>query len=259
MRHPVRAKKQLGQHFLNDVSVARRTVEALLEKDSIHPVIEIGPGTGMLTDLLIEAKANFVALDVDRDSVAYLRKKHPSHASQIMEGDFLEADLTALAGAHFNVIGNFPYNISSQIMFRVLAHRNQVQLVVGMFQREVAMRLAEPPGSKTYGILSVLLQAWYKIEYLFTVHENVFTPPPKVKSAVIRLVRNERSVLDCDEQLFTKVVKTTFNQRRKTIRNSLKPLLPTGGLSHPLLEKRPEQLSVAAFEELTVFVQQHLP
>jgi 16S rRNA (adenine1518-N6/adenine1519-N6)-dimethyltransferase len=253
---PVRAKKHLGQHFLTDENIARNTVSALLEKDKTSFIIEVGPGTGVLTQFLINDVDNFLAMDVDRESVDYLQIKYPEKKDKIILADFLEADLPKLAGEKFNVIGNFPYNISSQIMFKVLENKNNVDYVVGMFQKEVAMRLAEKPGSKVYGILSVLLQAFYDIEYLFTVHENVFSPPPKVKSAVIRLTRNNVQKLDCDEVLFKKVVKTTFNQRRKTIRNSVRTLFNNNELRHPLLDKRPEQLSVAQFVELTKFVEE---
>ena len=253
---PVRAKKHLGQHFLNDENIARDTVGALLEKDKTSFIIEVGPGTGVLTQFLINDVENFLAMDVDGESVDYLKLKYPEKKDKIILSDFLEADLQKLAGQKFNVVGNFPYNISSQIMFKVLENKNSVDYVVGMFQKEVAMRLAEKPGSKVYGILSVLLQAYYDIEYLFTVHENVFTPPPKVKSAVIRLTRNNVQKLDCDEVLFKKIVKTTFNQRRKTIRNSVRTLFNNNELRHPLLDKRPEQLSVAQFVELTKFVEE---
>jgi 16S rRNA (adenine1518-N6/adenine1519-N6)-dimethyltransferase len=253
---PVRAKKHLGQHFLNDENIARNTVSALLEKDKTSFIIEVGPGTGVLTQFLINDVENFLAMDVDSESVDYLKTKYPEKKDKIILADFLEADLQKLAGEKFNVVGNFPYNISSQIMFKVLDNKNSVDYVVGMFQKEVAMRLAEKPGSKVYGILSVLLQAYYDIEYLFTVHENVFSPPPKVKSAVIRLTRNSVQKLDCDEVLFKKVVKTTFNQRRKTIRNSVRTLFNNNELRHTLLDKRPEQLSVAQFVELTKFVEE---
>lgn len=257
MGHEVRAKKHLGQHFLNDETIARQIVDALLEKDAESPLIEIGPGTGVLTQHLIQLP-RFYALDVDEESVQFLKQKYPEHSAKVLFRDFLECDLNALAGPRFNVIGNFPYNISSQIMFKVLEHKNQIPFVVGMFQKEVAERLAEKPGSKVYGILSVLLQAFYDIEYLFTVHENVFTPPPKVKSAVIRLQRNSRMTLPCDEVLFKQVVKTTFNQRRKTIRNSIRGLFNHNEVRHPLLDKRPEQLSVEQFVELTLLVEGQL-
>lgn len=255
VQQPIRAKKHLGQHFLNDEQIAKAIVDALLEKDSQRAIIEVGPGTGVLTQHLIVNQKNFVALDLDEESVAFLKEKYPDQKNKIVFADFLEADLYRLSGSKFNVIGNFPYNISSQIMFKILEHKNDVSIVVGMFQKEVAMRLAEKPGSKVYGILSVLLQAYYDIEYLFTVHENAFTPPPKVKSAVIRLIRNDVKKLDCNEELFKKVVKTAFNQRRKTIRNSIRSLFNNNEIRHPLLDKRPEQLSVVQFVELTQFVE----
>jgi 16S rRNA (adenine1518-N6/adenine1519-N6)-dimethyltransferase len=260
MRHEVRAKKKLGQHFLNDEGIAKKIVDSLLEIDNKTPVVEIGPGTGVLTKFLLEeVHGKFFALDVDTESIAYLKQAYPTHSNKFLLNDFLEMDLKTIVPEKFNVIGNFPYNISSQIMFKVLEHKNDIDVVVGMFQKEVAERLAEKPGSKTYGILSVLLQAYYDIEYLFTVHENVFIPPPKVKSAVIRLKRNSRMSLGCDEALFVKVIKTTFNQRRKTIRNSIRPILNIDdSLLPPIFKDRPERLSVEQFIELTNFVEKHL-
>lgn len=254
MAQPVRAKKHLGQHFLNDQNIAKNIVNALLEKDATTPIIEVGPGTGVLTQHLILGETPFFALDIDTESVDYLKTSYPEQKDKIRYQDFLESDLQQLAGPKFNIIGNFPYNISSQIMFKVLENKDQVDYVVGMFQKEVAMRLAEKPGSKVYGILSVLLQAFYDIDYLFTVHENAFTPPPKVKSAVIRLQRNGVKKLACDEAVFKTVVKTAFNQRRKTIRNSVRSLFNDNSIRHPLLDKRPEQLSVEQFIELTQFI-----
>lgn len=249
---PVKAKKHLGQHFLHDKIIAERIVNALPESALEHDLLEIGPGTGVLTDFILQKKTNgFVALDVDEESVAYLKQHYPKHAEQFLFADFLNYDLNKIVSANFNVIGNFPYNISTQIMFRVLEYRNQVDYVVGMFQREVAKRIAEKPGSKEYGILSVLLQAYYDIEYLFTVNEGVFSPPPKVKSGVIRLKRNQKKQLTCNEELFFKVVKTAFNQRRKTLRNALRNMLNEEQLSLEILNKRAEQLSVRDFEELT--------
>lgn len=250
----VRAKKHLGQHFLRDEGIAERIVNSLMELKPSDPIIEIGPGTGVLTKHLL-SHPGFMALDVDEESVDFLKKNYPQHATQFLNSDFLEADLMAMVGPTFNVIGNFPYNISSQIMFKVFECRHQVPCVVGMFQKEVAERLACPPGSKVYGILSVLLQAFYDIDYLFTVNENVFDPPPKVKSGVIRLKRNQTIKLACDEVLFKQVVKTTFNQRRKTIRNSIKPLMNGVTFTHEWLDKRPEQLSVTQFIELTQAVE----
>jgi 16S rRNA (adenine1518-N6/adenine1519-N6)-dimethyltransferase len=246
---PVKAKKHLGQHFLTDLNIAQKIVNAL-PQDGL-PVVEIGPGTGVLTQYLIE-RENFTAFDIDTESIDFLKQKYPQHADKIQFQDFLEADLAPFAAkGRFNVVGNFPYNISTQIMFKVLEHRSDVTALVGMFQKEVAQRIAEKPGTKTYGILSVLLQAFYKIEYLFTVSEHVFNPPPKVKSAVIRLTRNTTASLDCDEELFFKVVKASFNQRRKTVRNSVKVLSGNAIVESPLLDKRAEQLSVPEFVALT--------
>ncbi|HPR31118.1 MAG TPA: 16S rRNA (adenine(1518)-N(6)/adenine(1519)-N(6))-dimethyltransferase RsmA [Prolixibacteraceae bacterium] len=247
----VKAKKNLGQHFLTDLSVARRIVDSLPANCS--RVLEIGPGMGVLTQFLFQnSLLQAWAIDVDRESVAYLKERFPDHGDRLIEGDFLRFDPATLFGKEaFCVIGNFPYNISSQILFAILDYRDRVPEVVGMFQKEVAERIASPAGSKTYGITSVLMQAWYDIDYLFTVHAHVFSPPPKVKSAVIRLKRNATRELACDEKLFTRVVKTTFNQRRKMIRNSIKPLIKDDGFSHPYLERRPEQLSVQEFIELT--------
>jgi 16S rRNA (adenine1518-N6/adenine1519-N6)-dimethyltransferase len=231
-------------------------VDGLLDKDKTTPIVEIGPGTGVLTQFLVNAGPKFFALDVDAESVEFLKTKYPDKNNNILLNDFLETDVASIVGGKYNVIGNFPYNISSQIMFKVLEDKNNIDFVVGMFQKEVALRLAEKPGSKVYGILSVLLQAYYDIEYLFTVHENVFTPPPKVKSAVIRLTRNKVQSLDCDEVLFKQVVKMAFNQRRKTIRNSIRQLFNNNEIRFPMLDKRPEQLSVAQFVELTRFVEE---
>ena len=256
-RAAVRPKKALGQHFLTDQGVAQAIVAALHSRGS---VLEVGPGTGVLTQYLLRDPAiQLKVVEVDGESVRYLLEHYPSLAPGLYEADFLRLDLTKLFPAQFAVIGNFPYNISSQIFFKVLDYRSQIPEVVGMVQKEVAERLAAGPGSKTYGILSVLLQAWYDIEYLFTVGEGSFLPPPKVKSAVIRLTRNSRDTLDCDEELFKKVVKTTFNQRRKTIRNSLKPILstlPKLPAFIPYLDARPEQLSVEEFVALTQALQE---
>lgn len=248
----VRPKKNLGQHFLKDLAIAQDIVEGL-KAESYKQVLEIGPGMGVLTDFLIlRNDIELFAAEVDGESVEYLKGRHPEFAeSHLIFGDFLKMKLETLFPQKFGVIGNFPYNISSQIFFRVLEYKNQVEEVVCMLQKEVAERLAEPPGSKTYGILSVLLQAYYDIEYLFTVHEHVFNPPPKVKSAVIRLKRNDVQKLDCDEVLFKKVVKATFNHRRKTIRNTVKPFVKKDSPEHPLYNERPEQLSVAQFVDLT--------
>jgi 16S rRNA (adenine1518-N6/adenine1519-N6)-dimethyltransferase len=250
----VRAKKSLGQHFLKDEGIARRIADSL-ELSERTPVLEIGPGMGVLTKYLINnPNADFTVVEIDKESVAYLNEHYPE--LRVIDGDFLKMRLDQVYPDGLCVIGNFPYNISSQIFFKVLEYRDLVPQVVGMIQKEVAERLAEPPGSRTYGILSVLLQAYYDIEYLFTVDENVFAPPPKVKSAVIRLKRNSRKSLDCDEKLFFNVVKTAFNQRRKQLRNSLKPLLPKKDdeAEPKILDYRPEQLGVEDFVELTNYV-----
>lgn len=250
----VRAKKFLGQHFLTDESIARRIVDSLTP--TMHNVLEIGPGMGVLTKYLVSREdIDFHVVEIDRESVAYLHDHFPT--LDVIEGDFLKFDLTNLFQDTFAIIGNFPYNISSQILFKVFDNRNSAVEVVGMFQKEVAERVAAKPGSKTYGILSVLLSAFYNIEYLFTVHENVFNPPPKVKSAVIKLTRNDVSALECDEKLFVQVVKAGFNQRRKTLRNALKQLgLPLDTVSEQVLAKRAEQLSVHEFISITKTLQQ---
>ena len=249
----VKAKKSLGQHFLTDEAIAKRIVDSLAAPTGC--VLEIGPGMGVLTKYLItRAYSDFRVVEIDRESVEYLRGHYPMLS--IIEGDFLKLDLQALFGSHYSVIGNFPYNISSQILFRVFEQRNTVDEVVGMFQKEVAERVAAASGSKTYGILSVLLSAFYNIEYLFTVSEHVFNPPPKVKSAVIRLTRNDVSALGCDEALFVKVVKAGFNQRRKTLRNALRSAaLPIEHVSGDVLAKRAEQLSTDQFIELTKIIE----
>lgn len=248
----VRPKKALGQHFLTDQSVAQSIVAALTGSG---PVLEVGPGMGVLTQYLLQNEnIDLKVVEVDSESVEYLLSHFPKISKGLYEADFLRLDLSKLFVGDFAVIGNFPYNISSQIFFKILDYRSRIPLVVCMIQKEVAERLAAGAGTRTYGILSVLLQAWYEIEYLFTVGEGAFLPPPKVKSAVIRLKRNGRTDLGCDAELFKKVVKTTFNQRRKTIRNSLKPILsslPKVPDFIPFLDARPEQLSVDEFIELT--------
>jgi len=245
----VRAKRNLGQHFLNDKNIAKEIVESL-QANNVNKVLEIGPGMGVLTQFLLK-KDQFETsvVEIDRESVDYLNQYYPELKERIISADFLRLNLGLYFQEPFAIIGNFPYNISSQIFFKVLEYHNQIPEVVGMLQKEVAERLAAPPGSKTYGILSVFLQAYYNIEYLFTVHENVFTPPPKVKSGVIRLTRNETIKLNCDEKLFRGIVKMAFNQRRKTMRNSLKSLIKNDEQkSNPIFDKRPEQLGVADFE-----------
>lgn len=254
----VKPKKALGQHFLVDLDIARR-IAATLDPWHGLPVLEVGPGMGVLTRFLIEDGHDVTVAEIDSESVAYLKSNLPQLPQQrILECDFLLTDLAAIYpdGQKFCVIGNYPYNISSQIFFHVLEYKEQVVCCSGMLQREVAERLAAPPGTKARGILSVLLQAWYDVEYLFTVSEHVFNPPPKVKSGVIKMVRNSVTSLGCDEKLFKTVVKTTFGQRRKTIRNSLRSLIPPAATlpDHPLLAMRPEQLSVGQFIELTNLV-----
>lgn len=247
----VRPKKHLGQHFLKDTNIARKITACLDEK--YITVCEIGPGTGILTQSLLEREnlTGLTLIEVDTESVEYLKSHFSDARLRLLEADFLKSNLQELFSNDVAIIGNFPYNISSQIFFKVLENRNRIPEVVGMIQKEVAERIAAPPGSKTYGILSVLLQSWYDIEYCFTVNETVFFPPPKVKSAVIRLRRNKTTSLDCDEKLFFKVVKAAFGQRRKTLRNALKVLFGHLGFDHPLLSQRAEQLSVAEFVMLT--------
>jgi len=248
----------LGQHFLTDRNIARNIVGSL-SLENYRSVLEIGPGMGILTGLLLEIgdiEARFV--EIDLSSVEYLQTHFPGINDKIITADALELDFNTIFATPYAVIGNFPYNISSQLFFRILAARHQVIEVVCMLQKEVAERIASPPGSRDYGILSVFMQAYYHIEYLFTVPPQVFNPPPKVQSAVIRLKRNELLQLPCNEILFTKVVKTAFNQRRKMLRNSLKSILPADCL-HPLLQKRPEQLGVEEFIILTHLAGNRLP
>ncbi len=245
----VRAKKSLGQHFLTDESIAERIAHSLTGRT--ENLLEIGPGMGVLTKYLTNMENyHLCTVELDNESVEYLHNHYPD--LKVIKGDFLKLDLKSIFGDRFSVIGNFPYNISSQILFRVFEHHDLVPELVGMFQKEVAERVAAGPGSKTYGILSVLLSAYYDIEYLFTVHEHVFNPPPKVKSGVIRLKRNTVEHLDCDEKRFVQVVKTGFNQRRKTLRNALKPLnCSLDALPETLLAMRAEQLSVNDFITIT--------
>lgn len=254
----VRPKKHLGQHFLTDLHIAKSISDAVLT-DRARVTLEVGPGTGVLTQYLLErTDMDLYATEVDGESIAYLNEKYPALTPHLMDADFLNLNLEELfKGQKINVVGNFPYNISSQIYFKILEYKNIVPQSVGMIQREVAMRIASPPGSREYGILSVFLQAYYDIEYLFTVEPGVFNPPPKVKSAVIRLTRNSREKLDCDEQLFRKVVKGTFLHRRKMIRNSITTAFGEFDAVHDFFTLRPEQLSVEQFVELTNFVEQH--
>ena len=259
----VRPKKNLGQHFLTDLSIAKAiadTVDACPEL----PVLEVGPGMGVMTQYLVEKPRPLKVVEIDRESVAWLNEHFPKLRENILGEDFLRMDLhTVFDGQPFVLTGNYPYDISSQIFFKMLDNKEQIPCCTGMIQREVAQRMAAEPGSKTYGILSVLIQAWYNVEYLFTVDEHVFNPPPKVKSAVIRMTRNEVMDLGCDERLFKRLVKTVFNQRRKMLRVSLKQMLPADSsfftLHSSLLTKRPEQLSIQQFVELTNLVAAALP
>lgn len=256
----VKPKKALGQHFLTDLSVAQR-IAATLDAYTAAPVLEIGPGMGVLTQFLLKRHGadRLTVVELDSESVQWLHSHLPQPQPRIVEGDFLAMDLDTLfpGDGDFCVIGNYPYNISSQIFFKILDYRTRVVCCSGMLQREVAERLAAAPGTKARGILSVLLQAWYDVEYLFTVSEHVFNPPPKVKSGVIRMTRNGRTSLGVDEGLFRTVVKTTFGQRRKTIRNSVRSLLPPSAdaATMPYAAMRPEQLSVEQFIELSVAVE----
>ena len=254
----VRPKKRLGQHFLKDRNTASRIVSSLTFHNGYRNLAEIGPGTGILTGSILEIPGlNTRFIEVDRDSVAYLRSHFPGIGEKLVEADFLREDLSRLFDGPFGIIGNFPYNISSQIFFRVLDNRDRVEEVVGMLQKEVADRIASAHGNKVYGILSVLLQAFFRVEKLFEVSPGQFNPPPKVMSTVIRLRRNDVKVLDCDENLFFMVVKQGFQNRRKTLRNALKPInLPVQMIQDPVLSQRAEQLPVEAFIDLTRRIEQ---
>ena len=249
----VKPKKFLGQHFLRDLSIASDIADTVDTCPGL-PILEVGPGMGVLTQFLMKKEREVKVVELDFESVAYLKENFTALGGHIIEDDFLKLKLeNVFEGKPFVLTGNYPYNISSQIFFKMLDYKDLIPCCTGMIQKEVAERIAAGPGSKTYGILSVLIQAWYRVEYLFTVHEHVFNPPPKVKSAVIRMTRNETTDLGCDEKLFKLIVKTTFNQRRKTLRNSISSILDK---SHPLsadpiFNKRPEQLSVQEFVELT--------
>ena len=264
----VRPKKNLGQHFLIDLGIAKRIADTVDEPFGSLPVLEVGPGMGVMTQYLVEKPRPLKVVEIDRESVAYLKQTlfreartpappHPrTPASPIIEGDFLRMDLhEVFGGQQFVLTGNYPYDISSQIFFKMLDNKDLIPCCTGMIQHEVALRMAAAPGNKQYGILSVLIQAWYDVEYLFTVEPGVFNPPPKVQSAVIRMTRNSVTNLGCDEQLFRRVVKATFNQRRKMLRVSLRQLLPKEAsvfTSYPsLLSLRPEQLTIPQFVELT--------
>jgi len=267
----VKPKKFLGQHFLTDLSIASRiadTVDACPEL----PVLEVGPGMGVMTQYLVRKPRQLKVVEIDFESVAYLRRTFPELEDSIIEDDFLKMHLErTFGGQPFVLTGNYPYNISSQIFFKMLDYKELIPMCTGMIQKEVAERMAAGPGSKTYGILSVLLQAWYDVDYLFTVEPGVFNPPPKVRSAVVRLTRNKTTDLGCDEKLFRRLVKTTFNQRRKMLRNSIQPLLQAladpdgkspfkGDIENlPFMTKRPEQLSIQDFIALTLRLQEEMP
>ncbi len=256
----VRPKKNLGQHFLTDLSIAKRIADTVDEPYADLPVLEVGPGMGVMTQYLVEKPRPLKVVEIDRESVAYLNENFPKLRENILGADFLRMDLNEVfGGQQFVLTGNYPYDISSQIFFKMLDNRDLIPCCTGMIQHEVAVRMAAKPGNKQYGILSVLIQAWYNVEYLFTVEPNVFNPPPKVQSAVIRMTRNEVQHLGCDEQLFKRVVKTVFNQRRKMLRVSLKQLLTENALAviaqSPFATLRPEQLTIAQFVELTNMIE----
>lgn len=249
----VRAKKKLGQHFLNDENIVKRIVEEILEMDSKN-VLEIGPGMGVLSKYLYKKEFNFQAVEIDEESVTYLNEHYPK--MDVLLGDFLKMNPLEILKEDTYIVGNFPYNISSQIFFKMIEHRDKVPGLVGMIQKEVAERLAEKEGSKVYGILSVLLQTFYDVDYLFTVNENAFTPPPRVKSAVIRLTRNKREKLECDEKLYFRLIKESFGQRRKMLRSSLRQHI--GDIpDFKFATQRPEQLSIEEFIEMTQAVEAH--
>jgi 16S rRNA (adenine1518-N6/adenine1519-N6)-dimethyltransferase len=256
----VKPKKFLGQHFLEDLKIAQDIADTVDTFPQL-PILEVGPGMGVLTQFLMKKNRPVKVVEVDFDAVAYLRNAYPLLEGHIIEDDFLKMNLNRLFdGQPFVLTGNYPYNISSQIFFKMLDNKELIPCCTGMIQKEVAERIAAPPGSKTYGILSILIQAWYHVEYLFTVSEQVFNPPPKVKSAVIRMTRNEVQDLGCNEKLFKQVVKTTFNQRRKMLRNSIRPILGADSLllQDELFTRRPEQLSIQQFIELTNRVEKEL-
>lgn len=255
----VKPKKNLGQHFLTDLNVAKRIADTVDACPNI-PILEIGPGMGVLTQYLVEKHRDVKAVEIDKESVAYLNEAFPILHDNIVGADFLQMNLEDIfSGKQFVLTGNYPYDISSQIFFKMLDNRDLIPCCTGMIQREVALRIAAQPGNKTYGILSVLIQAWYDVEYLFTVDEDVFNPPPKVKSAVIRMTRNNVSKLNCDEILFKRLVKTVFNQRRKMLRISLRQMIPNKAhknfYEQDVMTKRPEQLTIAQFVELTKMVE----
>ena len=264
----VKPKKFLGQHFLTDLDIARRIADTVDACPGL-PVLEVGPGMGVLTQFLVRKARHLKVVEIDYESVAYLLRTYPHLEDDLIEDNFLSMHLeSTFDGSPFVLTGNYPYNISSQIFFKMLDYKELIPMCTGMIQKEVAERVASRPGSKAYGILSVLVQAWYDVEYLFTVEPHVFNPPPKVRSAVVRLTRNKTTSLGCNETLFRRLVKTTFNQRRKTLRNNIKPLLAalaaegkgkpdfSGLLADPIMQQRPEQLSVGDFVRLTLRLQE---
>ena len=256
----VKPKKFLGQHFLTDLKVASDIADTVDACPDI-PVLEVGPGMGVLTQYILKKERPFKVVEIDRESVPYLHEHFPELGNNVIEADFLKMNLeTVFDGKPFVLTGNYPYNISSQIFFKMVEHKELIPCCTGMIQKEVAERMAAKPGSKAYGVLSVLIQAWYDVEYLFTVHENVFNPPPKVKSAVIRLIRNGKSELGCDEVMFRRIVKTVFTMRRKMMRNGMKQIVGKDSplLADPIFNLRPEQLSVEDYINLTNRVQEYL-
>ena len=256
----VKPKKFLGQHFLTDLNIAKSIADTVDVCPGL-PVLEVGPGTGVLTQFLLKKDRELKVVEIDRESVPYLQTHFPELGDNIIEADFLQMDLSKVFdGRSFVLTGNYPYNISSQIFFKMLENKERIPCCTGMIQKEVAERMAAKPGTKAYGVLTVLVQAWYDVEYLFTVHENVFNPPPKVKSAVISIRRNGKETLGCDEALFRRIVKTVFTMRRKMMRTPMKQILPNSGefLADKLFDKRPEQLSVETFVELTNRVSEEL-
>ena len=260
----VKPKKNLGQHFLIDLEIARRIADTVDAYPDI-PVLEIGPGMGVLTQYLVTKNRDVKAVEIDSESVAFLHEHYPKLCDNIIGDDFLRMDLNEIfAGKQFVLTGNYPYDISSQIFFKMLDYKELIPCCTGMIQREVALRIASAPGCKAYGILSVLIQAWYDVEYLFTVEPDVFNPPPKVKSAVIRMTRNNVTELGCDEKLFKRLVKTVFNQRRKMLRGSIKQMfskehMPSADFfAMDIMTQRPEQLSVKQFVDLTNVVEKQL-
>ena len=248
----VKPKKHLGQHFLLDPSISQKIAKNILSKEKMK-LLEIGPGTGALTQFLVQKNVDLITYEIDKESIEYLTTKFPN--LKVYNNNILKIDWNQLFNSNFSIVGNFPYNISSQIMFKIYNNRNIINKMVGMFQKEVAERICSKPGSKKYGILSVLIQAFFDVKYLFTVNENAFNPRPKVKSGVIKIERNEIKKLDCNEKVFLKVVKAIFNQRRKMARNSIKSLIGNEKLEHPLLLKRPEELFVENFIEITKFLE----